>query len=389
MSPETLMLVVIPTLVRQRGFFWAVLAAFLITHLPVRVFAETNPFAGLPPAKVPSLPSAQAPQELPQQQAAPAQEADRKNGASSAETMAAVGAAVAAAMCAMMMAQAQQMPPGPEKNQMMMQAMQQCAQAAANQKNAGENEKAKNAVANNNTPTGTQQTAKNPESKNPLNFGNSGEETTTPTPDTAGNFDLPEPSLSDPDSLPVPTDPASSYDFGGSFAGGSGMSTPKSIENSEVTFNENNKGDEAKINTTGSANFGGFASNGTLPTPGAQAKNEDGEGKAGKRNTGSEGHDGDDLSSGEGSGAGGKDPVAFDKMLSDIMGGKQEPIPVLGQNSGIVVLRNVGNRKMTIFELANTRYKRAGYNEGLVDVRKPGRYRAPASIPDQNLVVSK
>lgn len=353
-----------------------VLVAFFFHVLPVSVFSENT--APSTPTTTDTTQQTQQPTQQPE---------DRKDGASSAEKMAMVGAAIAAAMCAMMMAQAQQMPPGPQKDMMMMQAMQQCAQAAANQKNAGDNEKAKTAVANN-TPTGSQQAAKNPTNSNPTPTQPGTGGNTTPNPDVEDPTPIAEPTLKDPDAIPEPTDIGSSFDGSGGFAA-AGTSTPDAIENSEVSFNENNKGDEGRINPPGGANFGGVGSSGTLQAD--KSKEEEGDGK-GKRRT--KGEDGDnEFSVGDGqemAGAGSAvNPVALDKMLADIMGGKQEPIPVLGANSGIVILRNVGERKMTIFELANTRYKRAGYSEGLVNVRKPNRYRAPTSVPDTSLIVSK
>lgn len=81
--------------------------------------------------------------EMKKQNETPQEEQPRDKGADAAKALAAAGAIFAAAMCAKMLADAQKLPPGPEKDEKVNQALQQCQQALQNAQNAAKNDGAK------------------------------------------------------------------------------------------------------------------------------------------------------------------------------------------------------------------------------------------------------
>lgn len=348
----------------QRGKIHKILLILLLSFsLTVRAEVPTNPAANVTP-QIPDTPSSSEQTK---------QEPDRKSGAGGAEGAAKAAAAIALAMCAMMMAQAQQMPPGPEKNMMMMQAMQQCAQAAANQQAGDKNEQAKNAVAKNDTPKGQQDQNKKEASKMPtLPTNGSGEGQSTPSEGMTDPTATTDTALGDPGVLPDSGNLGGGFDPGSFSTAGNGISTPKSIEDAQVGFNESNKGDERQINPNalGTGSFGsGVFANGDLKDSG---KTGDGNGKGGGSARGAGGlSDGASGSSGLADGKSDHEgKSAFDNLMASMMGGSPQPVPLLGGPGEILSIGTASKFGVNIFQIAKQRYQKAAYNDGQLRISK-------------------
>ncbi len=299
----------------------------------------------------------------------------RKGKAKDASGMAIFGAVMAMSTCAMMMAQAQKMPEGPEKNMMMMQAMQQCAQAAQNMASSGDNEDQAQALTSQPTqmPTVAQaSTIKTPEK--PKNI--------SPLSSTPNSNDSPSDPIEIPDVAEYvpPTDSGNEVDDGPELGLSpvEGVGPPlKVMESPKIEFDDSSK-EQTSVNGTNMAlgSLGGGSLADTVNSKLDVFSGQGGEGSGGG-GRGGRGVASSDGAAGEGGAEGTKD---FN--LANLMGrfGLGDEEGGAGRNGGDIVQLppGAGNRpQMNIFEFASFRYKKAANDENRVQQRI-----LPAAHPD-------
>ena len=277
--------------------------------------------------------------------------------------------------CMMMMKEAMKMPPGPEKNMMMMMAMQQCAQAAQSAANAAQNKDGAKKLADNTptaSPTLKTQPFQAPQAQKEEQFDASKYEKKDDSPDPT------PPDLSSSDSSPPEKDAPVNIpksDFGKAFTMPSFPSDPlPKIDRAKLGFDESTKlsqKDSSSSSTNGYNPRGMNDSASSLKTdsisvtpigiPGLVAAIP----RAGKGG-------GSDYGSASDSGSGSKSEGSanpFESMLGLLGGGgeaKGGSDIFFGADGGLGGGGANAPAGPNLFEIAHERYHKAAYEEAKI-----------------------
>ncbi len=309
--------------------------------------------------------------------------ADRQGNSGAAIAAAAAGAAMAGMGCAMMMDAARK-ELDPEKAQMMMaMAMQQCAQAASNLANMGDNQKAKDALVNPASTPSLQTSASSPApAPSSQDFKLPDQATETPTvaaetpatTPTDTNSGVVAPSVFEKSLATAPSDQKKMA------ATGVYSSGPNVIPEAKVGFDDNAKAGEATAGSGGAPSFAGTGA-GTPAGAAAAAKDlkqllEVGDSRlGGKSKSAANGETHGEGSAGEAKNEKGNDSMS--DMLAQLMGGGAPPPAADTASNQVMNLKEFAKSAEqgstedlpNIFQYASYRYRQLG-QEAAVGIRK-------------------
>lgn len=330
------------------------------------------------------------------------QSQDRKKNSGDANVGAIIGAAVAGASCAMLLAMAKNEPDPAKKQQLLQQALQQCGQAAQSAAAAGDNKKANDAVAANNTPTGSNVAQPEAAPADPVDeplpevpIASQPE----PTPEVVApeEFQPPPASAFDPSYSVATTEPLTELDTIDDPA----YTKLNPIEEATVTYDVSAKAGGTPVQTDlGSSSF--FVSDSSRAVQSQNASQADKavkrKAKAHNRNgaggAGANGSSGSALASSSSDDGG---SLNVSSMLNRYMNKGGSPAESGGSGGQIVNMKTkdklaAGKRPPTIFEYTSFRYRRLKKDEVIIpDGRSNKRPKSldglsDNSAPDRSMV---